>query len=95
MERISEIEDLIIGFSGIDPQKKRSIGIVDHEKLQNLLGGKEKEHYHLTREEWEKVIELISEKYPPEIQEGQVIQVIAGEEMTPYQVLGTDVELTN
>ena len=90
-----EIEELIVGFSGIDPQKKTLTGIIDHEQLENLLGGDDNGHYHLTREQWEKLIELISEKYPPEILEGQTISVISNEEITPYEVQGINVKLTN
>ena len=46
---------MIIGFSGLDPQK-RAIAYVDnvkHEELKGLLGGDENGHYHLTSKEHE------------------------------------------
>ena len=44
------VEDLVVGFSGIDPPLKTSnAGVYDHEELENLLGGNVCDgHYHLT-----------------------------------------------
>ena len=58
-----EIEELIVGFSGIDPPLKNSGGgTSDHEELDNLLGGDENGHYHLTKDLWLQVLELLSDK---------------------------------
>ena len=56
-----EIDELIVGFSGIDPPLKMDNSILDHEKLDNLLGGNDDGHYHLTRDEWLQVIDLLNE----------------------------------
>ena len=49
------VEELTVGFSGIDPQKKASAqGLsIDHEGLENLMGGNEDGHYHLTKKQLE------------------------------------------
>lgn len=88
-----EIEELTIGFSGIDPPLKQRGGIIDHEQLNGLMGGNDEGHYHLTKEELEGLRELLSEKYPPSIYSGQVINVVASEPMTPYEVQGQDVRI--
>ena len=88
------VEELTVGFSDIDPPLKRSAGIIDHEQLNGLMGGNNEGHYHLTQEEYEGLKALLQEepeKYPPLITEGQVINVVANEAMTPYEVQGTDV----
>ena len=57
-----ELEQLTIGFSGIDPPLKVNPSKIDHEKLNHLLGGSEEEgHYHLTKSEWEAVLKLLGE----------------------------------
>ncbi len=53
------IDDLIIGFSGIDPPLKVLASEINHEELDNLLGGEPEGHYHLTKEQWEKIIEIL------------------------------------
>lgn len=85
------LEQYVMGFSGIDPPLKRSGAEIDHETLEGLLGGDETGHYHLTKAELDAFLELISEKYPPEIEAGQVIEIIASEEMTAYEIKGRDV----
>ena len=87
------LDPYVMGFSGIDPPLKRSGKGLDHEKLEGLLGGDETGHYHLTKAELDALIELISEKYPPEIEAGQVIEVTASEEMTAYEIRGRDVRI--
>ena len=86
-----ELDPYVMGFSGIDPPLKHSGKGLDHEKLSNLLGGDATGHYHLTREELEKLIELLGESYPPEIMSGQVIEIFAGEELTSYEIRGENV----
>ena len=85
------LDPYVMGFSGIDPPLKRSGGKLDHEKLEGLLGGDETGHYHLTKAELDALIELISEKYPPDIYANQVINVTADEAMTEYEIQGQDV----
>ena len=85
------IEQLTIGFAGIDPPLKVNPAELDHEKLDNLLGGSDSGHYHLTKAELEKLRKLIN--YPPHIYAGQIINVIASEEMTPYEVQGENVRM--
>jgi hypothetical protein len=80
------IEELVIGFSGIDPPLKPSAGRKDHEILDNLLGGDDTGHYHLTKEQIEKLLAIVGESYPPRIGEGQVITINADEEMTPIAI---------
>lgn len=92
-----EIEELTIGFSGIDPPLKQKAGIIDHEQLNGLMGGNNKVHYHLTEEEYNKLRKLLEgepETYPPSINEGQVINVFQNVAMTPYAVQGSNVALT-
>ena len=87
------IDPFIMGFSGIDPPLKQTAGIIDHEQLNGLMGGNDEGHYHLTAEEYEGLKELLSEKYPPQIYAGQVINVVASEPMTPYEIQGQDVRM--
>ena len=87
------LEPYVMGFSGIDPPLKRSGAGRDHEQLEGLLGGDENGHYHLTKRELNALIELISEKYPPEIEAGQEIETPADTEMQPYEIKGKDVRI--
>ena len=80
------VEELIEGFSGIDPPLKQSAGILDHEQLNGLFGGEDAGHYHLTREQLEWIREQMTERYPPVIMSGQIINITANEEMAPYEV---------
>ena len=57
-----KIEPLTVGFSDIDPPLKQIEPNKDHELLENLLGGDENGHYHLTKELYDKVIELLDKK---------------------------------
>ena len=58
-----ELDELTVGFSGIDPPKKSSGGgTEDHEELNNLLGGDENGHYHLTKDMYLQIIEFLEEK---------------------------------
>ena len=56
------VEELTVGFSDIDPPLKNDNATTDHEELENLMGGDEDGHYHLTRDLWQKVIELLNRK---------------------------------
>ena len=49
------VEDYILGFSGIDPQRIVNASDLDHEQLSGLLGGEASGHYHLTNEELSKL----------------------------------------
>lgn len=60
-----QIDPLTIGFSGIDPPLKVLASEIDHEELNHLLGGDETGHYHLTKDQWEKVIELLDDEPTP------------------------------
>ena len=86
-----EVEELTIGFSGIDPPLRTDILIPNHEQLADLLGGDEGGHYHLTEEQLNRVIVLVGRRYPPEIAENQRADTIADEEMTPYEIQGENV----
>ena len=83
------IEPYILGFSGIDPPLKRdgSDSPTDHENMYRLLGGNSAGHYHLTREEYEKILELL-EDYAPLIYGGQEIEAVSTIAITPYEVQG-------
>ena len=85
------VEEYIQGFSGIDPPLKVKAGDLDHEQLNGLLGGDDRGHYHLTKEQLEWIIENMREKYPPLILSGQVINTTANKEITPYEVQGENV----
>lgn len=82
------IEDVTLGFSGIDPQRKykESDSQDDHELLHNLKGGDENGYYHLTLAELE-FLRVLREALAPQILEGQEITINAGEEMEGYQVI--------
>ena len=55
-----QVDDLVVGFSGIDPSKRVNAGDLNHEELDGLLGGSAEEgHYHLTLNEWDNVIWLL------------------------------------
>ena len=80
------IEEVTVGFTGIDPQRKYA-GTDDHEILRSLLGGDDNGHYHLTLEELEWLREQMREKYPPLIADNQEITITDSEEMTAYENL--------
>ena len=89
------LNELTIGFSDIDPQKRINPAELDHEALLNLLAPDTNEHYHLTKEQYDKLIELIDgDKYPPLIFPNQEINISAEGEMTPYEVQGRYIKLT-
>lgn len=85
------IEPFIMGFSGIDPPLKQAEIIIDHELLDNLLGGDSNGHFHLTREQLDWIIEQMSEKYPPDITPNQVISAVADSPISNYEISGIDV----
>ena len=58
-----EVDDLIVGFSGIDPPLKVNASALDHERLQGLLGGNTDGHYHITRTLWEQIMMLLDERF--------------------------------
>lgn len=70
-------------------------GTSDHEALNNLMGGDEDGHYHLTEDQLDTLIEMINEKYAPKITGGQEFTVVVGEEMPPFQVEGLGFDLTD
>ena len=65
------IEELIVGFSGIDPPLKLDVmsSNVNHEELNNLLGGDDDGHYHLTKEQYDELKKLIENPPQPEPEE--------------------------
>ena len=81
-----QVDELTVGFSGIDPELKAEARRKDHERLSNLLGGDSSGHYHLTEAQIEKLKQKLGEKYPPRIGEGQTITINADEEMPPYEI---------
>lgn len=89
------LDELTVGFSDIDPPKRINPAELDHEALKNLLAPETNEHYHLTKEQYEKLIDLIGgETFPPLIFPDQVINVAAGVEMLPYEIQGKNINLT-
>lgn len=87
------IDEYIQGYSGIDPALKVKASEINHELLDNLLGGDETGHYHLTYAQIQKLNSYMPEKYPPTIDDNQVIYCIADEEITPYEIMGIDISL--
>ncbi len=86
------VEELTVGYSGIDPPiNHKNSSDIDHEKLRGLLGGDENGHYHLTEAQLERLKEIFKYRYPPLIGEGQIINTIAYEEITPYEIEGINV----
>ena len=89
------LDELTIGFSDIDPQKRVNPAELDHEALLNLLAPDTNEHYHLTKEQYDKLIEIIDgDKYPPLIFPNQTINISAEGEMKPYEIQGRYINLT-
>ena len=89
------VDELTIGFSDIDPPKRINPAELDHEALLNLLAQDTNEHYHLTKAQYEKLIELIDgDNYPPLIFPEQVINISAEGQMTPYEIQGRYIKLT-
>lgn len=86
-----EIEEITLGFSGIDPSR-RYAGIDDHEILRNLLGGDDDGHYHLTLEELSWLREKMGEKYLPVIADGIEITLIDSVEMEDYEIDGENLK---
>lgn len=75
------IEDVTVGFSGIDPQRKYvDIGVEDHELLEGLLGGDNNGHYHLTQSELDKLNDM-----PATISIGTVTTAPAGSQASVTQ----------
>ena len=89
-----QVDELTVAFSGIDPDLKFDPFRVNHERLGNLLGGDESEHYHLTEDQLLKLIYLMEKKYPPEIYPDQSIPSTADKAIDPYKVLGDNTEKT-
>ena len=65
-----EIDEYIVGFSGIDPPLKGNAAGTDHETLDNLLGGDEDGHYHLTFTELDELLRLLGEIPPRSVYDG-------------------------
>lgn len=57
-----DLEEFTVGFSDIDPPKKIKASEIDHEQLDGLLGGNWQGHYHLTKELWEYLNDLVNTK---------------------------------
>ncbi len=69
------------------PTKAHSMSFLcDHEELDNLLGGNEEGHYHLTREQIEWIDRRMNEDLRPKIKPGQTIKITLGEELSDYEV---------
>ena len=69
------------------PVKAYGLGALsDHEELNNLLGGNDEGHYHLTRKQAEWIEERMNEELRPKIKPGQTIKIILGEELSGFQV---------
>ncbi len=86
------VDEYIQGFSGIDPQRKVLSSEIDHEALSGLLGGAENEHYHLTKTQYEWMIEQISD-FLPVIAQGQNINAIAESAIIPYEIIGENIKI--
>lgn len=83
------VDKLTIGFSDIDPPLKVNPAEIDHEALDGLLAPNTNEHYHLTKEQHDKLIKLIDgDNFPPLIYPNQVIRITADEPMTGYEIQG-------
>ena len=59
---------------------------INHEDTDNLLGGNENGHYHLTREQLDWLIERMTEYYKPVIHADQVIVISAGQAIDGYKI---------
>ena len=89
------VDKLTMGFSDIDPPKRINPAEIDHEALDGLLAPETNEHYHLTKKQYDKLIELIDgDNYPPLIFPAQIINISAEGEMKPYEIQGRYTNLT-
>ena len=75
------------GDKGDKGEPGSGTGTTNHEELTNLFGGNTNEHYHLTKAQYDWIIEQMSE-YLPVITDGQVINSTAETVITPYEVQG-------
>lgn len=85
------IEPFILGFSGIDPPLKSSLGTLDHEALNNILGGDAFGHFHISKEQLDWISAQMNETYPPSINPNQSIYGTAEQPIDDYSISGTDV----
>ncbi len=90
-----EIEQLTVGYSGIDPPLNANSYGLDHECLDGLLGGDDDEHYHITEEQLKRLIQIYEAVYAPSITPYQSIDVIPNNGMTPYQITGKNITITS
>ena len=65
---------------------------IDHEEVDNLLGGDENGHYHITREQLDWILSQMEGQYKPVIHDGQVITIPAGSEMDGYKIETDNIE---
>ena len=89
------VEELTIGYSGIDPPLRHDAQTLDHEQLNNLLGGNDKGHYHIKKRQLEQLINKYEQDFNPRILPNQLINAIYDNDINPYEVLGRNTKLTN
>ena len=87
------VEELTVGYAGIDPPMKTDGTGLNHEDLDRLLGGNDNGHYHITKKQLEQLEELYGWLYFPKILPGQEINVTLDEDMNPYEVLGKNIKI--
>ena len=87
------VEELTVGFAGIDPPLKQDTSEINHEDLDNLLGGDDNGHYHLTGDQVEQLMEMYNIAYLPQIFPDQEMNAIPEEQITPYLVQGENVRM--
>ncbi len=89
-----EVEALTVGYSGVDPPLKPNSYWLDHECLDNLMGGDDEGHYHITKEQLEELQEIFDKDHRPRILPKQLIDVVPNDEMTPYEIKGLNTKKT-
>lgn len=89
-----EVEALTVGYSGVDPPLKPNSYWLDHECLDNLMGGEDEGHYHITKEQLKGLQERFDKDYQPRILPKQLIDAVPNDEMTPYKIKGIHINKT-
>ena len=87
------VEQLTLGYAGIDPPLKTDGTGLNHEDLDGLLGGNDNGHYHITKKQLERLEEIYGFVYFPKILPDQKIDTIADEEIIPYEIRGKNIKI--
>ena len=90
-----EVEELTVGYSGVDPPLQANSYGLDHECLDGLLGGDDNGHYHLTEEQLKALQDIYNEDFLPKISPNQSFDAVPNNEIDPYEIKGRNIKLTS